>query len=211
MSKNKRGAADSAPFPFHTLLNSTLSSGVFQFGGSPTGLSPRGLIEADTWTHYRITRLKFRLLPPIAATTASVGAAWVSGIQDTPPATIADLGELLPFEVMPPRQTVPSSWVNVSRGELAGCFPWYKTIPGGADPTEEQPGALRVVGTSAEPFIIEFRGVFEFKGAIASGNTPAAQRLQNEMRALRVTHARELEKARLLAVIAAPGAIPTGL
>jgi hypothetical protein len=80
-------------------------------------------------------------------------------------------------------------------------LPWYKTIQGSADATEEAPGQLCYAGTSTETIVVEIVGVFEFKGAVATANTPAALKLREELRALRQSRVDAMEKERLIAVL----------
>lgn len=187
--------------PFHFVQQGALVAGVVTLTCSPTFLSLRALTEADTWTHFRIRSLKFRLLPPTAAPAQCQAAGFVGGMQDTPPASIANVVELIPACVLGSRQTVPTGWMSPSKSELAGPLPWYKTIPGSADTTEESPGQLVIAGSTTEGYVIEYFGVFEFKGAVSTANTPSAIKLREELRALRLARADAVERERLLAVL----------
>jgi hypothetical protein len=104
------------------------------------------------------------------------------------------------------RQTNPTNWVSVPKSELAGPFPWYKTIPGGTDVTEELPGVIYVAGTTTDPYTMEVSGVFEFKSSIATNNTPAAVVLKQQLRDVRVRSALERRRAEMLAVLGGSGA-----
>jgi hypothetical protein len=86
----------------------------------------------------------------------------------------------------------------VSKAELAGPFPWYKTIAGGPDPSEEAPGALYVLGTTTDPMLVELFGEFEFKASIATNNTPAAVALREELRAFRMLRTEQRERERVM-------------
>ena len=137
---------DSATFPFHTLYSTVLSAGVLPIAVTPVGLSPRASIEADCWAHFRLKRLAFRLFPAsTAASNVGQGAGFIGGIQDTPPTTITQVMELLPSTYIGADQTCPTEWVHVPRSDLAGPIPWYKTVAGTADPTEESPDRKSVV------------------------------------------------------------------
>lgn len=195
---------DSCLFPFHQVQSANLVGGSFNYTCNPAGLSPRGLIEADTWTHFRIRSLKYRLLPPAAAPTLLQAAGFVGGIQDTSPGSTSNVVELLPSACLGSRQTCPTQWVSPTKSELAGALPWYKTIQGTADATEEAPGALCVAGAATDPFLLEIHGVFEFKGAVASANTPAAVALREELRLFRAARLDATARERLLSVLAKP-------
>jgi hypothetical protein len=116
--------------------------------------------------------------------------------------------ELLPCAVLGGRQTTPTQWVTPSASELAGPLPWYKTIPGAADTTEEYPGYLCIAGTTTEAILAEVQGVFEFKGAVATANTPAALKLREELRQVRRAARERVERQRLLAALSASSSTP---
>jgi len=217
---SRRG--DSGLFPFHYVLNASLVAGVSNFPLSPNAsVSPRAVVEADTWAHFRVRRLKFRLHPdPTSGNAVSSAAGYVGGIQDTVPATVGAITELLPSAFLSGGTSLPTEWVVVTAKDLAGPLPWYKTIPGSADPTEEAPGTICVAGVSTDTYAIEFRGVFEFKVAVSTANTP----LMVEARRLRIEQARASQRTRLVAALSgaalpAPGGMtqapsvlrPTGL
>jgi hypothetical protein len=194
--------SDSQLLPFHYVYNVALVAGVANISGSPTGLSPRALVEADTWARFRLRSLKFRLHPNAQTSSAYQIAIWVPGVQDVPPATLATAAEALNSAVLGGIATVPTNWVTVNKRDLAGPFPWYKAIPGAADVTEESPGALVVIGTSTETFVLEYSGVFEFNGALATANSPAAVQLRRELRTLRTSVSNQREKERLISLLA---------
>jgi hypothetical protein len=182
-SKEKK---DSSVYPFHGIATAALTAGVYNFVVSPSAMSniiPRVLVEADTWAHFRMNSFRFRILR--TGTVASVLAyGYAGGVQDSPPGTIGQIGELLSSSVLAGTNTVPGDWVRVSKTELAGPLPWYKTIPGTADPTEEAPGVVIVAGTGTEGFCIEVMGVIEFKIALSTINTPEAVFLRDRLRLL---------------------------
>lgn len=203
--KGRRGGGgqDSCVIPFHYVQSTTFTSGVYQSFMIPA-LFPRVLVEADAWCHFRIRKLSFRLLPT-SPSTVPQALGYVGGIEDTPPATFVQVSELLPSTVKGVGQTTPSPWVHVPKTDLAGPFPWYKTIQGTADPTEESPGSIIAVGTGSEAVIIEFKGKFEFKTAVATGNTPAALAARVALRRERIDHALSAERDRILKILATSG------
>ncbi len=221
MPRNKqqpRGAMldkDSVVLVFHTILDVTSTTNASQVNVSPNAtISPRALVEADAWAHYRVRRFAFRILPfrefPVASDPGGVEVAvgYVGGVQDSPPNTSANIMELLPSQFMSYHQTVPNAWTNVPAKDLAGPFPWYKTIPGTADATEEAPGQLCISLTAATSatYHVELMGEFQFKTSVSSGNTPLAAEYQAWLRAERRRKVDEAERAKLLSVMATPTA-----
>lgn len=199
----RRNQADSEVLPFHVVSAFPLVAGVQNIATIPGGLSARAGAVADTWAHYRIKKLKFRLHPTEAAGLAQA-AGFCGGVQDTQPATILQIGELIPSTVLAGDTTHPTEWVNVPRQDLAGPLPWYKTVAGAADPTEEQPGIICIAGTGTDAVLFEARGVYEFKTSVNTANTPAEMALRAELRAARLARMREVERAKLLTVLS-PG------
>jgi len=185
--------------PFHYAQLGTFTAGLFGILLSPAAF-PRVATEADVWAHFRVRKLSFRLLPT-SPTTVGQAASFIGGIQDTNPSTYAQVTEILASCVKGVGQTTPSSWVHVQRSELAGPLPWYKSVAGTSDPTEESPGTISIVGTGTETFNIEFKGVFEFKTSVATGNTPLAIRLRELVRKERIEQAQRNERAVLLKIL----------
>lgn len=196
--------------PFHTVIQGALVAGVSGILLSPNAtLSPRALVEADGWAHFRIRRFRFRILPNDTI-TAALAVGYVGGVQDASPGTLLQVSELLPSAVRGIQQTVPSRWVAPTRSELSGPLPWYKTIPGTADATEEAPGALALTGSTTSPFTIEVEGAFEFKTSVASGNTPRMLELYSQIRDERASQVKAAERGRLLSILSpAPPTQPT--
>jgi len=200
------GGSDSIRVPFHFVNSGALVAGLFGFSLLPASFS-RMAQEADAWAHFRVPKLSFRLLPTSPVTVAQA-AGYIGGVQDTNPSTLQQVTELLPSCVKGVGQTTPTNWVHVQRSELAGCFPWYKSVAGTADATEESPGTISIVGTGTEAFIIELKGVFEFKTSVNISNTPAAVRMRALVRQERVDAARRVEREALLKILSV-GSDPT--
>lgn len=206
----RRNNRDSDVLPFHCFADVTMTAGAFATPLSPSTInSARAAAAADTWAHFRVRKLKFRLHPyPLAQAGQALG--YVGGVQDTPPSTLAQVMELLPAVYWaggapaanaPNRTQQPTEWQTVSKSELAGPLPWYKSLPGGADATEEAPGLIVGAGTGTDHLHIEFRGVFEFKTSVSPANTPAALELRAKLRADRILREKELERTHLLGVL----------
>jgi len=189
--KTKR--SDRSIIHFHSVINAPLVSGSIVNQISPSGLTGRALTEADAWAHFRVLRLRFRLLPSSSVTgTQAIG--YTGGIQDSTPVSVAQLGELIPSTVLGATQTTPTKWVTVPKADLAGPLPWYKSINGSADVTEEAPGVISISGSGTDTVLAELFYTFEFKTAVAASNTPAAVNLLQSIRAERLLLARERER-----------------
>jgi hypothetical protein len=199
------GGKDSCLMPFHFAQFGQFVGGLAAFNITPA-VFPRVALEADVWAHFRIRKLAFRLMPTSPSTVAQA-AGFVGGAQDSNPSTFAQVAELLPSCVKGVGQTIPSNWVHPSRSELAGPFPWYKTVAGSADVTEEIPGALVIVGTGTEDYSVEFKGVFEFKTGVNSANTPLELKLRALVRRERVENMQRLEREAILKILSTA---PTG-
>ncbi len=193
--KGVKGNSDSEVVPFHGLISITLVAGNASRQLSPSGLSAfltRVAAEADSWAHFRWRQFKFRIHH--GGTTGDVAVGYLGGVQDTGPTTSTGLCEVLSSTYYGSTYTRPSEWVKCSASELAGPFPWYKSINGTADTTEEAPGYLFICGSGTDSIVIEVRGVIEFKTAVAPANTPAAIKLREVARAEKLE--KELAAAR---------------
>jgi hypothetical protein len=165
-------------------------------------MSPRAGTEADCWQWYRLKSLKFRLLG--LSTTSYCG--FVEGKPDTLPASGAQIMELLDSVAhMGPQETVWSRWVNVPKKALAGPLPWYKTVLGGATDEEEVNGFLVLAGTGTATVNVEYYFTFEFKGPIATANTPLMAELTRKLREEKTRLHAEKRRGELLAQLSAPG------
>lgn len=201
---------DSCVFPFHTVTQGALAGGTaFSLVSPSTFMSPRALIEADAWAHFRLKALKFRLHSNDTI-TAMLSAGFVGGVQDTAPSSSSQISELIPSCFRGIQQTVPTDWVHVSQSELAGPLPWYKTVAGTADATEEAPGYICLGGSATSAYTIELRGVYEFKTSVATTNTPMEVELRRRIREERRRVADLAERTKILQVIATPPGKETG-
>lgn len=202
--KARRNGRDSCIIPIHCVIVSSFTTGFNTFTLQPSAnFGTRLLAAADEWAHFRVLSFEFRLFRNATITVAQA-AGYVGGVQDTAPTTIATVAELLSSCLISITQTVPSEWCRPSRQELAGCFPWYKSVPGSADPTEEGPGQVTIVGTGSEVFMLEVRGRFEFKTSVATTNTPDAIIDRMTQKILRK---QEIEKRRMMALLYAADAL----
>jgi len=202
---------DTTVMPFHTLISAAEVAGASSVLGNPAGLGNSGrlLTEADGWAHFRLKKLAFRLHPQIGMAAQFTVAGWVGGIQDTAPATAGAVTDLIPSCVEGQDATVPTEWVRVPKSDLAGPLPWYKSVQGTADATEEAPGQIVIAGSGTDVFILEIRGVIEFKVAVATANTPAEIALRTRLRAERVAQQKESAQRRVLALLGCSPIIPT--
>lgn len=202
-----KNRGDSCVVPIHFTWSGSLSGGAGSLQLSPSGItsnSTRLLNEADAWAHFRVRQLRFRLHRPATAINGTQAMGFVGGIQDTPPSTVATVTELLPSVVLAVSQTVPTEWKSPSAKELAGTFPWYKSINGAADASEEAPGALVIAGGTTDAIFAEVYAVFEFKTSVATANTPMEIRVLLDARARREAQAREQARRAVTRVLSGP-------
>lgn len=189
--------------PFHGIFYTSFSAGYLQIPLSPSEvtLSPTRLpVTADAFAHFRVKNFRARLLA--SNRTGLQTVAFIGGVQDTLPTTFQQTGELLYSKPLGTADTRPSEWINPSRLELSGPFTWYKTVPGGADPTEEQPGYLILTSSVATDSVAyEVEGVFEFKVPASTANTPKALAALASLREERRRVAREQERKLLQLVL----------
>jgi len=206
MGKGRKGVKgkDSCFMPFHFYNRNVFTGGTVAILATPATLSTRAGVEADAWAHFRIPKLSFRL-HPTGSIAADQACGYVGGVEDTPPSTITQVGELIPSTVLASDTTVPTEWVHVPRSDLAGPFPWYKTVAGAADPIEESPGALIVAGTGTDAFGLEIRGVFEFKTSVATANTPMQRQLHARLREERLVGEVARSRELLLKILGSQG------
>ncbi len=193
---------DGCVMPVHYLFTGSLVSAATTILMCPS-VFPRALIEADTWAHFRVKSLRFRVHPPTTAPTQFHIGAYLPGVQDTAPNSLANAAELLNSAVISNRSTAPTQWVKVSKADLAGPIPWYKSLQGAASTTEEAPGYLVVIGTGTEVYNIEVYATFEFKAAVASNNTPAELKLLAQFREKRAAREREAERKYVIELLGA--------
>jgi len=186
--------------PFSGINAVTLSGGA---GATPIQCSTFGRIAAiaDTFELYRFVRLKYRIHANATSRTGLQTSGYYPGIVDTTPTTNAQVGENLHLCVLGISQVVPSNWVNVSKSALTGYFPWYKTIAGSVDTSEEVQGNIYHVGAGTEIVLLEVQGVVEFKSPSSTGNTPA----------MRSAKKLEAERARIIKILGSPPLLTAAL
>jgi hypothetical protein len=204
MSKTKKQtgkpAKDLATLEFHQFISGALTAGALAIQGSPTGLGGRPQSEADGWTLFRLRSMRFRLHAG-ATRTGNLAVGWVGGVQDLNPATVIQIGELIPSTLLGQTQTTPTNWVDVTKSELAGPAIWYKSIVGGADSWDEAPGYIVVGGTGTDAFTMELYVAIEFKVGLATGNTPKEVALRREVRMLRMQREVDQERTKVLGIL----------
>lgn len=198
---------DSELLPFHFLSTVTLSGGTSSFSLNPSALvgTTRIPAVADTWAHFRVKKFAYRMHPRTSL-TGPASAAFVGGVQDTLPGSLAQVMELLPAAFISNQATVPTEWIHVKKQELSGALPWYKSLIGTADATEEAPGVMSFVGSGTDVLYVEFRGIYEFKTSVSTGNTPQEAILRAKLREERILLHRDRERTKLLSALAVPTA-----
>jgi len=201
MSKHK--GKDSQVLPWHGIVTVPLSSGVGSVNLNPNSLNGAGisrpLAEADGWCHFQHIRLAFCIHH--GSLTADVAVGVVGGAQDTPPATKNTVMELLPSAYQGSTYTEPSRTVQVSHADLAGPIPWYKTVPGAADSTEEIPCQLVIAGAGTDTVVVELWGEMRFKTAASPANTPLSNAARETLRRERIEAERVQARDALLRVL----------
>ncbi len=185
-------ARDSQRAVIHAMLTPQLAANAAFVSLNPSALgawSTRLADLADSWAHFRVLNFRFRIHR--GSLTGRLTVGFCGGVQDTLPASASAIMELLPATVYESTYTKPSDWVKIAKSELRGPFPWYKSIAGAADATEESPGVFCLIGgAAADITTVEVVGEFEFKTAVAPANTPAAV----ELRRLALTERRQITR-----------------
>jgi len=161
----------------------------------------RGPALGDQFCHVRFDALRFRLLPTGTAPTALAVMGFLGGVQDISPANLQAISEVIPTACLGTRQTVPSEWCNAKAQDLKGPMPWYKSVAGGADTTEEAPGYVVFVAGATDVLTYEMYVDVTVKTAVATGNTPMELSLHAELRALRLEKERLLAREKLVSVL----------
>jgi hypothetical protein len=223
MPGRKRGGKqkESVATEFHFIVQQAMVAGVLNFPVSPSGFasqSTRAAAMADEYAHFRVNRLRFRLHPSSTGNAAAMAAGYVGGVQDTPPATIGAVMELIPATYLSMTNsayataTTPSDWVQVPQKDLRGPFPWYKALNGTSDATEEAPGLIVIAGSTTNIVVLEARVELEFKTAVAPANTPLAIQARLVARSEKLSRAMLAERqvlSRILTGAATDPAVPT--
>ncbi len=195
--------ADSCVMPFHVMTSVTLAAASASVAVQPANLGARILTEADAWALYRLKSFRFRLYP-VPAIAAADAMGWADSVPDTLPNTIGTIGVLVPSVLQTAGQSIPTEWMSIPAKSLQGPFPWYKTVAGTADVTEEVVGTLCFAGGATDTLYYELRGEIEFKGALPTTSTPLALELRSKLREERRNALLERERKELLKVFSLP-------
>ncbi len=200
--KARAKTGDSCVTPFHVYVSSSVSGNTAAFSLSPSGLagwSTRLTSLADSFTKFRFRSCKFRL----RSLGVEQAAAYVAGVQDSNAfASIIAAMEATTACAVFTTQSVPSEWVNIPRVDLMGALPWYKSIAGLADQTEEAPGQILIRSTNAtDIYRLEIKGVIEFAGSIPPANTPMEVQLLRQLGQERRNAVIARERASMLKVL----------
>jgi len=152
------------------LSDSALSGGLNTIAVSPAQF-PQALDYADAFTMYRVTRLRYRLIP-VSGMTATMVAAYIAGVTDTAPTTLTILGILPHAAILGATQTTPTQWCTVPANCLRSYMPWFKTIVGTTDVAEEVQGNIYVRGGSTDSTLLEIDAEFAFRQPVSTSMTP---------------------------------------
>lgn len=167
-NKNRR-SVDIVTVPARGLFTGMLSGGVGTFSLQPTNLnSVAG--QADSYAFYRITRLRYRLYPNGGG--ADLVAAYIAGVVDNAPTTVADLSVTEHSVIYGDDVTIPTSWRNVPKRALASYNVWYKTVVGSPTPSDELQGQIYLAGGTTDQWKMELEATYQFKSLVATSATP---------------------------------------
>jgi hypothetical protein len=206
MGKGKKGR-DKSIVDFINFIYSTAASSLVTIPINPNNtLSTRVSTEADAWALYKVTRLRFRLRRPGTAGASPAGtyqvAAFVVGVVDATP-TQSGLNQAYGRVVLMNQETVPTEWSVVPAADLVGYQPWYKTIAGSPATTSEVLGNIYIcTGSATDDTAIEIQGTFVFRDALAPSLTPMMVDLKERERLQKVIQAQQVERERLVALLA---------
>ncbi len=204
MSKRQNRLDRVSKVPFKYLWTTTPASTTNTLALRP-GSFPRVGEIADAFDLFRVSEMRYRLLPNASNATALNGhiaaCAYYPGITDTAPAAAADIAENTTSVITGAGQSVPSQWCALKEPQIRGYPQWYKTVVGTPDPADEQPGSFYVNSTLTSGLVaVEIEGTFEFKGPVNTAATPA----------MKQQHALLREKARIVRVLATPSTETSG-
>jgi len=182
---------DTVRIPFHAFMATTFTTSAVVFL-SPL-ITPRLTAIADSYDEYRFESFKFRIRDGQASNQA---ACFIPGIVDTPPATLSAVGEVLNSVMIGVGETIPSNWSNISKGVLSGMHPWYKTVAGTPESSEEIQGNVCIFEGSGAgvSVVLEISGVCAMRAGVNAGNTPLDRQLALRRR----------EKQRIVSLLASP-------
>ena len=181
----RAGKTRTVLFPFHSIIQQATAGNVATLGLNAlnAGVSSTRLQTAcDVFDEYRVKRLRYCILNNLtdAGIGNSTSMAFYPGVTTTPPTTILQMGENPTVAIRPNAWTVPTGWVEVPAGDLAGEQPWYK-VGQAVALADSTPGNIYIATTVAIcSVLLEFDGVYEFRGEAAPANTPMAREKRHQ-------------------------------
>jgi hypothetical protein len=191
--------------PFHYMNTSAaVGNQIITAVSCNTAFSSRVTLEGDIYQFWRCRELEYRLHPSSDGGTGrnATALAFYPGIVDTAPATLPDISENVHVTYSSQFSTVPSQWVRIPHKSLRGEFPWYKTIAGSQDISEEVLGFLCAWSSNATGLVtFEWRGIIEFKDPVDDSNTPLLREARRKARELRRKAIDMVARRKLLGVI----------
>lgn len=168
-----------------------------QLALNPLNMGDRASGLSDSYANFRLKSLRFRLHP----TSGANGVGFLVGSANTtPPGTLPVLAEIVPSTYSLGQETVCSNWVVVSKSDLAGPLPWYKTQT--TTGNDEFPGYLVTIGVNQD---VEYFAAIEFKGSVDPANTPAWQEFRRKYREEVAMRQAQAERDRLVSILAVKG------
>jgi hypothetical protein len=165
--------------PFHRVTAAALVAGSSEIRVRPSS-GQFGAISGmyDSFELYKVSKLRFRLLPNTSMATAQ-SVAYYPESQITAP-TVALNTDVIESTYINNDTTVPTRWVNVPATRLQGQLEWYKSVPDAGDVGFEDQGIILVAGTSTETYYLEIQGTILFKNPVST--SVVMDRIRNQLR-----------------------------
>jgi len=186
---------------FHAMIQLTGVAGVYPtFNVTPMNFD-RPAIIVDNFDEYRLRRLKFRLAFNSTPTALITTGTFFPTVVTTAP-TFNNSYDNPTVVTLPLAATAPTPWHTVSKADLQGLQPWYKSENISTATPDTLPGQFYVCCNNVATTTVinvEFDGVFQFRGETNTASTPAPmavllKRQQDLQLAIELSAERERKK-----------------
>jgi len=161
---------------FHAMIQLIGVAGVYPtFNVTPMNFG-RPAVIVDNFDEYRLKRLKFRIYPngtPLVATVST--ATFFPTVVTTAPNFLNSYDNPTVVTLLP-TDVAPTPWRVVSKADLQGLQPWYKSENASTATPDTLPGQFYITcnnAASTQVINCEFDGVFQFRGETNAASTPA--------------------------------------